>query len=191
MSGGPPHLPVALTFAGLAGEAPAPTAPTTLPREAGEVLRTFFETHPAVAFVQFEIALTEDGEDLEFAAGTLHGDSGELLRGGREAERAAADFRRLLRTDAHLVGLPVALAVAMEGLDHAFRITREATGAAPPLGVSDDADVRAAQRERARLAARDARFDQRDTLPDDEAGDVGRPAGVRSRAALPDHDDAC
>jgi hypothetical protein len=191
VSGGPPHLPVALTFAGLAGEAPAPTAPTALPREAGEVLRAFFDAHPAVAAVQFEIALTEDGEDLEFAAGTLHADGGELLRGGREAERAAADFRRLLRTDAHLAALPVALVVAMAGVDHAFRIAREATGAAPPAGASDDADVRAARRERARLAARDARFDQRDALPDDEAGDVGRPGDVRSRAALPDHDDAC
>jgi hypothetical protein len=192
----PPHLPVALTFAGLAGEAPAPTAPTALPREAGEALRAFFEAHPAVAAVQFEIALTEDGEDLEFAAGTLHGDGGELLGGGRAAERAAADFRRLLRTDAHLAALPVALVVAMGGLDHAFRIAREATGAAPAPGAApgapdDDADVRAARRERARLAARDARFDQRDALPDDEAGDVRRPGRAPARAAPPDHDDAC
>jgi hypothetical protein len=191
VSGAPPHLPVTLTFAGLAGEATAPTAPTALPREAGEVLRGFFEAHPAVAAVQFEIALTEDGDDLEFAAGTLRGDGGELLPGGREAERAAADFRRLLRTDAHLAALPVALVVAMAGIDHAFRITREATGAAPPPGASDDADVRAARRERARLVARDARFDQRDTLPDDEAGDVGPSGGATSRTALPDHDDAC
>ncbi len=191
MSGGPPQLPVALTFAGLAGEATAPTAPTALPREAGEVLRAFFEAHPAVAYVQFEIALTEDGDDLEFAGGTLHRDGGELLGGGREAERAAADFRRLLRTDPHLAALPVALTVAMEGIDHAFRIAREATGAAAPPGVSDDADARAAQRERARLAARDARFDQRDALPDDESGDAGRAGPARPRAALPDHDDPC
>jgi hypothetical protein len=51
--------------------------------------------------------------------------------------------------------------------------------------------VRAAERERARLVARDARFDQRDALPDDEAGDAGRPGGAPSRATLPDHDDAC
>ena len=172
-AGGSPGLPVDLTFAGIAGEAATPAAPTVLAREAGEALRAFFEAHPAVAYVQFELALTEDGDDLEFAGGTLHRDGGELLRDGREAERAAGDFRRLLRTDPHLRALPVALAVAMEGIDHAFRITREATGAATPPGVSDDADVRAAQRERARLAAHDARFDQRDALPDDEAGQGG------------------
>jgi hypothetical protein len=156
------------------------------------VLRAFFEAHPAVAAVQFEIALTEDGEGLEFAAGTLHGDGGEPLRDGRDADRAAGDFRRLLRTDAHLAALPVALAVAMSGIDHAFRIAREATGAAPPQAASDDADGREARRERARLAARDARFDQRDALPDDEAGDVGPPrGGAPARAALRDHDDPC
>jgi hypothetical protein len=174
-AGGPPSAPVALSFAGLGGEAAAPTAPTALPREAGEVLRAFFEAHPAVAYLQFEIALTEDGDDLEFAGGTLHRDGGELLREGRDAERAAADFRRLLRADPHLAALPVALVVAIEGIDRAFRITREATGAAQPPGASEDADVRAARRERGRLAERDARFDQRDVLPDDEAGHPGPP----------------
>lgn len=183
-SGGGPSLPVAVTFAGLGGEAEVPTAPTALPRAAGEVLRGFFEAHPAVAAVQFELALTEDGDDLEFAGGTLHDDGGALLRTGREAERAAAEFRRLLRTDPHLGALPVALVVAMEGVDHAFRITREATGAAAAPGVSADADVRAAGRERERLAARDARFDQRDVLPDDEAGDAG-PADDGSGADEP------
>jgi hypothetical protein len=79
----------------------------------------------------------------------------------------------------------------MAGIDHAFRITREATGAAAPPGASDDADVRAARRERARLVARDARFDQRDTLPTTRPATSARPGGATSRTALPDHDDAC
>jgi hypothetical protein len=165
---GPPPGPVALTFAGLAGEAAAPRAPTALPREAGDALRAFFEAHPAVALVQFEIALSEDGEELEFAGGTLHDADGALLRDGREAARAAADLRRLLRADPHLASLPVALTVAMGGVEQTFRIERGATGAARAPGDAGDEDERAARRERARLAERDARFDQRDPLPADE-----------------------
>jgi hypothetical protein len=56
----------------------------------------------------------------------------------------------------------------MGGVERTFRIERGATGAARPPGDPGDADERAARRERARLAERDARFDQRDPLPDDE-----------------------
>ncbi|MDF1503658.1 hypothetical protein [Roseisolibacter sp. H3M3-2] len=168
--GGPPQLPVALTFAGVAGAPASGGAPTVLPAELGETLRAFFDAHPTVAWVQFEIALSEDGESLEFAGGTLHRLGGQPLREGRDAERAAADFRRLLRADARLAELPVVLTVATGGIDHAFRIAREATGAAPgvPSAGAPDEDERAMRRERARLAERDARYDQRDFIPDDD-----------------------
>jgi sugar phosphate isomerase/epimerase len=165
---GPSQLPVVLAFAGLAGAGAVGSAPTVLPTEAGEALRAFFEAHPAVEFVQFELALDEAGEDLEFAAGTLHGADGAPLREDRETRRAAEAFRRLLRTDAALAALPVRLVVAMEGLEHTFRIPRDATGAARPAGESADADERAARRERARLEAQDARWDQRDLVRDDD-----------------------
>ena len=167
MADGPPGLPIALTFAGLAGEASTPTAPTVMPTDAGEALRDFFEAHPSVEFVQFEVALNEDGDDLEFAGGTLHGEDGAPLREGRDARRAAEAFRRLLRDDPHVAALPVALVIAMEGTEHTFRIARDATGARRPEGQSADADERAAARERRRLEAHDARYDQRDDLHDD------------------------
>jgi hypothetical protein len=173
MADGPGQLTVALTFAGIAGVAPTAAGPTVLPPDGAEALRAFFDAHPAVEFVQFEIALNEDGDDLEFAGGTLHGEGGEPLHASREAERAGERFRRLLRDDPHLAELPVRLVVAMEGTEHTFRITRDATGAERPAGQSSDADARAARRERARLEARDARFDQRDVLP--EEYDARRP----------------
>ena len=172
MADGPPDLPVALTFAGLAGEAevaegmPA-RAPTVMARAAGEALRDFFEAHPAVELVQFEIALSEDGDDLEFAGGTLHAEGGAPLRDGREARRAGEAFRRLLRADPHLAALPVALVIATGGVEHTYRIARDATGARRPEGEPAAAAARAGARERARLAERDARFDQRDDLPGD------------------------
>jgi hypothetical protein len=169
MADGPPDLPVTLTFTGLAGEADvAPPPPTVMPRAAGEVLRDFFEAHPSVEFVQFQVALNEDGDDLEYAGGTLHAEGGALLRDGRDASRAGDALRRLLRTDPHLAALPVALVIATGGIEHTFRIMRDATGAARPAGEPSDPDVRAAARERARLEARDARFDQRDELPGDD-----------------------
>ena len=183
MADGPPDLPVTLTFAGLAGEADvdpnanadadgepkagAP-APTVMPRAAGEVLRDFFEAHPAVEFVQFQIALNEAGDDLEYAGGTLHAEGGAPLREGRDVRRAGEALRRLLRADPHLAALPVALVIATGGVEHTFRVMRDATGAARPAGEPSDPDVRAAARERARLEARDARFDQRDELPGDD-----------------------
>ena len=169
MADGPPDLPVTLTFAGLAGEADvAAPPPTVMPRAAGEALRDFFEAHPSVEFVQFGIALNEDGDDLEYAGGTLHAEGGAPLRDGREAHRAGEALRRLLRTDPHLAALPVALVIATGGIEHTFRIPRDATGAARPAGEPADPDARAAARERARLEARDARFDQRDELPRDD-----------------------
>jgi len=164
-----PSLPVALTFAGLAGEPSPSLAPTAMATAAGEALRAFFDAHPAVAYVQFEIALDENGDDLEFAGGTLHREGGAPLA-GRDAERAGQVLRRLLRDDPALAALPVALVVAMNGTEHTFRITREATGAQPGEGQSSDADVRAAQRERARLDAHAAKWDQRDEIRDDDAG---------------------
>ena len=166
MSDGP-SLPVALTFAGLAGESATPTAPTAMPAAAGEALRAFFDAHPAVAYVQFEIALNENGDDLEFAGGTLHREGGAPIT-GRDADRAGEALRRLLRQDAALAALPVALVVAMNGIEHTFRITREATGAQPGEGQAADADGRAAQRERARLDAHAAKWDQRDEVRDDD-----------------------
>jgi hypothetical protein len=177
---GPGQLSVSLTFAGLGVESAAAESPTVLPTAVGESLRPFFDANPAVEFVQFELALSEDGDDLVFAGGTLHGEGGEPLHVGREAERAGALFRRLLRDDPHLAELPVRLAVAMEGIDHTFRIAREATGAERAGGHSSDADDRAARRERARLERHDARHDQRDVLP--EELDDGR-----RRAAEDDH----
>ena len=174
MAEGSPSLPLALTFAGLAGEADvdeAARAPTVLPRAAGEALRAFFEAHPAVEYVQFEIALSEAGDDLEFAGGTLHAEGGAPIREGREGRHAAEAFRRLLRTDPHLAALPVALVIATGGVEHTYRIARDATGARRPEGQSDDADQRAAVRERARLKQRDARFDQRDDVRDDHGAD--------------------
>ncbi|GLC26883.1 hypothetical protein [Roseisolibacter agri] len=168
MADAPSQLPVALTFAGLAGAGPEGSAPTVMPADAGETLRAFFEAHPTVEFAQFELALNEAGDDLEFAAGTLHGEDGAPLREGREAHRAGEAFRRLLRHDPHLAALPVRLVVAMEGIEHTFRIMRDATGAARPAGQSTDADARAAARERRRLEAHDARWDQRDVLPPDD-----------------------
>ncbi|MGZ8456785.1 MAG: hypothetical protein ACXWZS_13905 [Gemmatirosa sp.] len=165
---GPSQQTVVLTFAGLAGAGPVGAAPTIMPTAAGEALRPFFEAHPAVEFVQFEIALNEGGDDLEFAAGTLHGEDGAPLREDRDTRRAAEAFRRLLRDDAELSALPVRLVVAMEGVEHSFRILRDATGAARPAGQSADADERAARRERARLEAQDARWDQRDVTRDDD-----------------------
>ena len=168
---GPPERPVALTFAGLAGEAATPTSPTVLPRAAGEALRDFFEAHLAVEFVQFEIALSDAGDDLEFAGGTLHAEGGAPLREGRESRRAADAFRRLLRADPHLAALPVALVIATGGVEHTYRIARDATGARRPEGQSADADERAAARERTRLKERDARYDQRDDVRDDQGAD--------------------
>ena len=168
MADGPSQLPVAITFAGLAGE-PAPSpSPTAMATEAGEALRAFFEEHPIVEAVQFELALNEAGDDLEYAGGHLLDAAGAPLRDGREAGRAGEAFRKLLRTDPRLAGLPVALVIAMEGIDHTFRIARDATGASRPPGETADPDARAALRERRRLAERDARFDQRDPLPDDD-----------------------
>lgn len=166
---GPSQLPVAITFAGLAGE-PAPSpSPTAMPTAAGEALRAFFEAHPEVEAVQFELALNEAGDELEYAGGLLLDAGGAPLRtDGREARRAGEAFRKLLRTDPHLAALPVALVIAMEGIDHTFRIARDATGASRPPGEAADADARATTRERRRLAERDARFDQRDPLPDDD-----------------------
>jgi hypothetical protein len=163
----PSGAPVALTFAGIAGESPTPASPTAMPAAAGEALRAFFDAHPTVAFVQFEIALTEDGDDLEFAGGTLHGADGTPLR-ERDTQRAADALRRLLRADPHLAALPVALVVAMGGIEHTFRITRDATGASPLAGEPADPDERAAARERARLRAHDDRWDQRDVVRDDD-----------------------
>src|SRR5688500_17872415 len=127
MADAPSHLPVVLTFAGLAGTPAAASGPTVLPTAAGDALRAFFEAHPAVEFVQFELALDESGEDIECAGGTLHAEGGAPLRDGREAGRAGDAFRRLLRTDPHLAALPIALVVAMEGIEHTFRIMRDAT----------------------------------------------------------------
>jgi len=174
MADGPPDLPVTLTFAGLAGEADVDEAarpPTVMPRAAGEALRAFFEAHPAVEFVQFEIALSEAGDDLEFAGGTLHAAGGAPLREGREARRAGEAFRHLLRADPHLAALPVALVIGTGGVEHTYRIVRDATGARRPEGESADADERAAVRERARLKERDARYDQRDDIPDDRGSE--------------------
>jgi hypothetical protein len=177
MSDGPSQLPILLTFAGVDGrEAPTPATPTTMPAEAGQALRAFFEAHPAVEFVQFEIALNENGDDLEFAGGTLHDEGGAPLRDGREARQA----------DEHLRALPVRLVVAHEGTEPTYRITRASTGAPQPEGRSADADARASARERARLEAHDARFDQRDELRDEH--DDGR--GHRGRGSpLPPDDD--
>jgi hypothetical protein len=138
-----PTLPVMLTFAGLAGETRTPAEPTVLAPEVGEALRRFFDAHPAVAAVRFELALDEAGEDIEYAAGTLHDAAGVALRDGREAQRAGAAFRQLLRQDAALAALPVALVVAMGGIEHTFVIHREATGAAPadPVAPPDDDHV--------------------------------------------------
>jgi len=160
-----PSLPVSLTFAGLAGE--SSSSPTVMPTAAGDALRAFFEAHPAVEVIQFEIALTENGDDLEFAGGTLHAAGGAPLRDGREAQRAGDALRRLLRTDPHLAALPVALVIAMGGTEHTFRIARDATGARRSPGEAADADARAAAHERARLDARAARYDQRDAIDDD------------------------
>lgn len=165
-------LPVALTFAGLAGAPATPAgttgAPPVMPAAAGEALRAFFDAHPAIAYLQFEIALNEEGDDLEFAHGTLHVDGGSPLA-GREAQRAGHALRRLLRHDPALAALPIALVVAMEGTEHTFRIAREATGAEPAAGQSADPDERAIARERARLDER-ARWDQRDEIRDDDHG---------------------
>ncbi len=171
-----PSPPISLTFAGLAGETRPPAEPTVLPTEAGAALRAFFDAHPAVAALRFELALSEAGDDLEFAGGLLLDAAGAPLRGGREAERAGAAFRRLLRTDPHLAQLPVALTVAMGGIDHAFEIARTATGAEPATPVAADpaeqarGEAREHARERARLRARDERFDQRDELRDEFDG---------------------
>ena len=169
MSNGPSQLPVALTFAGLAGE-PAPSpSPTAMPTEAGEALRAFFDEHAEVERVQFELALNEDGDELEFAGGVLLDAFGASIRTeGREGRRAGEAFRKLLRADPHVAALPIALVIAMEGIDHTFRIARDATGARRPPGDAADADARAAVGERRRLSERDARFDQRDPLPDDD-----------------------
>ena len=167
MADGPGQLGVSLTFVGLGGESTAAAGPTVLPAEAGAALRAFFDANPSVELVQFEIALSEDGDDLVLAGGTLHGEGGAPLHVGREAERAGEQFRRLLRDDPHLAELPVRLVVAMEGIDHTFRITRDATGAERAAGQSTDADERAARRERARLERHDARYDQRDVLPEE------------------------
>lgn len=164
MADGPALTPVTLTFAGIAGEPPTASGPTVLPAEAGVALRAFFDAHPTVAYLQFEIALTENGDDLEFAGGTLHAEGGAPLQ-GRDAQRAGDALRRLLHADPALAALPVTLVVAMEGIEHTFRITREATGAAPLAG---DPDERAAARERARIAAREERFEGRDQIRDDD-----------------------
>lgn len=174
-----PQPPIALTFAGVAGEARPDTEPTVLPAAAGAALRAFFDAHPAVAALGFELALDEAGDALEYAGGTLHALGGAPLRPGRDAERAGAAFRRLLRAERTLAELPTRLAVALGGIDHAFRIAREATGAGPvePVPGGDVAGdragdragaPRAAARERARLRAQDERWDQRDPLPDDD-----------------------
>jgi len=161
-----PGAPVVLAFAGLAGVPAAAAAPTTLSRETGDALRGFFDAHPTVAWLQFEIALNENGDDLEFAGGTLHGVDGRPL-GGRAGDRAGDALRRMLRTEPHLAALPVSLVIAMGGVEATFRVAREATGAGPATGEPADPDARAAGRERERLRARDERFDQRDVIDDD------------------------
>ncbi len=167
-----PSLPIALTFAGLAGETRPATEPGVLAPEVGVALRAFFDAHPAVAAAHFELALSEAGDDLEFAGGMLLDAAGSPLGAGRDGERAGAEFRRLLRHDPQLAALPIALTIAFGGIDQAFRIDREATGAAPatpavrdPAAAARD-DARAAARERAQLRTRDERYDQRDELPD-------------------------
>ena len=155
--------PTELTFAGRGGVAADATGPAILNAGTGDVLCAFFTEHPLVDAVQFEIALTEDGNDLEFAGGMLLGIDGTPLRDGRDARRAGEAFRRLLR-DPHVAALPIHLAVAMEGIDHTFRIAREATGAPPGAGPRRDGEDRETARERARLEARDERWDQRDEL---------------------------
>lgn len=161
-----PDVPIALTFAGRAGVAVDATGPAILSAETGDVLCAFFTAHPQVDAVQFELALTEDGDDLEFAGGMLLSIDGSPFTAGRDAQRAGEAFRRLLR-DAHMAALPVHLAVAMEGLDHTFRITREATGAPAAEGVGREGEDRETTRERARLEARDDRWDQHDEVRGD------------------------
>src|SRR3954464_5410955 len=114
-----PDAPIALTFVGRAGVAVDATGPAILSAQTGDVLCDFFTAHPQVDAVQFELALTEDGDDLEFAGGRLLRLDGTPFTQGRDAQRAGEAFRRLLR-DAHMAALPVHLAVAMEGLDHTF-----------------------------------------------------------------------
>lgn len=158
-----PGAPTELAFAGRAGLAADATGPAILDAETGDVLCAFFTAHPHVDAVQFEIALTEDGDDLEFAGGMLLRVDGTPFSAGREAQRAGEAFRRLLR-DPHVAALPIHLAVAMEGIDHTFRITREATGAPPGEGPRREGEDRETSRERARLRARDERWDQRDEV---------------------------
>ena len=158
-----PDAPTELAFAGRGGVAVDATGPAILGAATGDVLCAFFTAHPQVDAVQFEIALAEDGDDLEFAGGMLLRIDGTPLTTGREAQRAGEAFRRLLR-DPHMATLPIHLAVAMEGIDHTFRITREATGAPPGEGPGREGEDRATSRERARLQARDERWDQRDEV---------------------------
>jgi hypothetical protein len=173
--------PVEITFAGLAGVPEPAPLPTAMPRAAGEALRVFFDAHPLVDHVRFEIALNEDGDDLEFSSGTLHALDGRALQDdlGREVQRAGEAFRRLLRREPAVATLPVALVIATGSAEHVFVIRRASTEAGPAEalppaaargGAAGDAahDARAADRERARLAALDARFDGRDVVPDDD-----------------------
>ena len=162
-----PDAPTELTFAGRAGVANDATGPAVLGPEVADVLCAFFTAHPLVDVVQFELALSEDGDDVEFAGGMLLGIDGTPLREGREAQRAGEAFRRLLR-DPHVAALPIHLAVAMEGIDHTFRIAREATGAPPAEGQRRAGEDRESARERARLEARDERWDQRDEVRGDD-----------------------
>jgi hypothetical protein len=129
MADGQSQGTVELSFGSVADTERTPGAPTAMSIAAGDALRSFFDAHPDVSYVQFEIALNEAGDDLEFAAGTLHAERGAPLSDGREARRAGEAFRRLLRGDPDVAALPVALVIAMEGLEHTFRIRREATGA--------------------------------------------------------------
>lgn len=155
--------PTELTFAGRAGVATDASGPAILDAETADVLCAFFTAHPHVDVVQFELGMSEDGDDLEFASGLLLRVDGTPLREGREAQRAGEAFRRLLR-DPHMAALPLHLAVAMEGIDHTFRIAREATGAPPAEGQRRVGEDRESARERARLEARDERWDQRDEV---------------------------
>jgi hypothetical protein len=157
------QAPTELTFAGRAGVADDATGPAILDAETADVLCAFFTAHPLVDVVQFELALTEDGDDLEFAGGLLLGVDGAPLVHGRDAQRAGEAFRRLLR-EPRIAALPIHLAVALEGIDHTFRIAREATGAPPGEGQRREGEDRETARERARLAARDERWDQRDEV---------------------------
>lgn len=157
------QVPTHLTFAGCADVPADATGPAILDAGTGDVLCAFFAAHPLVDVVQFELAMSDAGDDLEFAGGLLLRMDGAPLGNDRDARRAGEAFRQLLR-DPHVAALPLRLAVALEGIDHTFRIAREATGAPPGEGQVREGEDRETTRERARLAARDARWDQHDEV---------------------------